>query len=87
MIYENRIENLRYLLPVKQFGDKDIEDPQNFPDAQRVLTVFRIGSGVRQAWAMLDKAIISFKMSPPIAIVKNEQLKKLKSFVEGGSQF
>lgn len=41
----NQIKELRYLLSISQFADKDVEVPQNFPGAKRVLTVIRTGSG------------------------------------------
>lgn len=31
--YENHINELNYLLPVKQYRDKYIDVPQNFPEA------------------------------------------------------
>lgn len=55
------------LLPSK----KDVEVTQNFPDAQRLLTVIRTGYGARQTWGMIEEAINSFKISPPIATVQN----------------
>lgn len=47
---------------MKQFTEKDVEDLKNFPTAEGVLTVIRTGTGAKQAWAMLDKDIASFKI-------------------------
>lgn len=68
---------------MNQFANKDIEEPENFPAAERVLTVIRTGTGAKQAWAMLDEAIASFQMTPPFAIVQNNKLKKMKQFSAG----
>ena len=82
--YGNRIKELRYLLSAKHINDQNIEDPRNFPKAQRVLTVIRLGTGTRQPWAMVEEALKSFKnIMPPLAIIENDLLNKLKQFCSG----
>lgn len=46
--YGNKVKELKTFFPMQKCGDKDLEDLRNFPDAKRVLTVIRIGSGARQ---------------------------------------
>lgn len=58
----------RTLFHMQKCGDKDLEDLRNFPHAKRVLTVIRIGSGVRKIWSMVEEANKAFKMTPPLAI-------------------
>lgn len=45
--YGDRIHAVKHLLAMQKLGDNDIEDPRNFPEDQRVLTVIRTGSGSR----------------------------------------
>lgn len=46
--FGNRIKELKTLDSMQKCGDKHLEDPRNFPDAKRVLTVNRIGSGAQK---------------------------------------
>lgn len=46
--YGKRIKNMKYLLSIQNFAHKDVDDPRNFPDAKRVFTVIRIGSGSQE---------------------------------------
>lgn len=44
------------------------------------LTVIRTASGTRQKWSMVEEAVKSFNITPPFAIIKNEDKKRLKQF-------
>ena len=83
--YSNRIKELRYLLSAKHINDQDIEDPRNFPKAQRVLTVIRLGTGTRQTWAMVEEALKSFNKYHASSChnCKMILLNKLKQFCSG----
>lgn len=60
-----------------------MEDPINVPQAQRILTVVRVGPGTRHIWAMLEEAKYSIMISL-LATFEDEKLVKLKQ-VEKGS--
>lgn len=59
---------------MKKYGDKDLEDPTNFPQAKRVLTVVRIGSRSRQTCGMIEEAKKIYPMTPPIVIKEDDEL-------------
>ena len=47
--------------------NKDVEDPANFPQAQRLLTVIKTGPKTQQVWDMLREANETFSSTPPLA--------------------
>lgn len=79
--FDWRTSDLKVLLSMNKCGEKDLEDPTNFPHAKMVLSVVRIGSGSRQAWGMIEVKK-TFETSP-IIITENKELSKLKQFCAG----
>lgn len=63
--YGNRIKQLKYLLFIRKYGDKD--QKKNF-------MIIRTGLGARQTWGMVEEAIKSFQILPPNAIIKNDEM-------------
>lgn len=64
--YGNRIKALKYLLSTQKFDNKDIGDPQAFPDANQILKIIRTGSESRQRWEMVEEANRSFNIGGSI---------------------
>lgn len=77
--FGRRIAGLRALLSMKNCGERELEDPTNFPNAKMALTVVRVGTGSRQAWGRIEEA----KRSDTPIITDNEQISQLKQFCSG----
>lgn len=80
------LRDLKVLQNFKKVKEKNVEDPTNFLQAQRVLTVVCVGLGTQQIWKMLAEAKISIKMSPHLVTFEDDKFVKLKNFFQGGSQ-
>lgn len=78
---------MKVFLAMKKYGEKDLEDPTNFPQAKMVLTVMRIGSGSRQVWGMIEEAKKTFQDTTPIITTDSKEQSKLKHFCAGRSWF
>ena len=76
------LKNLRILQNFRKINQKDIEDPRNFPNIEKVLTVVRLGENL-QVWDMLKEANTAFNMSIPLAVWHHPDLKKLKAYCLG----
>ena len=63
--------------------NKDVEDPANFPQAQRVLTVLKSGGKTRQVWDMLREANDTFDTTPPLASWTHPEITKHASLCRG----
>ena len=71
------LKNLRVLQNFKKVDDKTIEDPRNFPNIRKIMTVVRSGENL-QVWDMLKEANTAFNMSIPLAVWHHPDLKKQK---------
>lgn len=84
--FGRRASDLKFLLAMKKCGEKDLEDPTNFPHAKMILSVIRIGLRSQQAWDMIEEAEKTFE-TPHIIITENNELTKLKQFCWEGAGF
>lgn len=79
--YGKRIKNMKYLLSIQKFADKDVDDPRNFPYAKRVFTVIRIGWGVPGDLGEGRRGIQEhWHYAPPLGNCGNGDTKKLEQF-------
>lgn len=69
--YENRIHALKQLLAMQVYDDIDKENPRNYLDAKRVITVIRTDSGSQQTWAMVEEAVKGLDITLSLAIWEN----------------
>ena len=72
------LQNFRHVDPEK----KSVEDPRNFPNVPKLLTVIKSGES-GQVWDMLREANSAFNMSTPLAVWHHPDLKKLRICCSG----
>lgn len=82
------MKNLKILLNFRKLKKLNAENPRNFLNARRVLTVIRSGEAGQQIWAMVKEANNVFGMVLPMACFDNISVKKIEVILfRGGSHF
>ena len=74
-------EKLETLYKFKSINKKEIENPENFPEAKKVLSMVKHGEKARQVWDVLKVANDAFSF--PLAEWLTEEVKKLRAHCSG----
>lgn len=84
--YDNWIKELRYLLSIKQYADKDVKVPWNFLTCSMFWSSFKLGQEHDSCWGMVKEAIKSNNILPaPSPFLTMKTSVKTVLFREGPS--
>lgn len=78
-----KLNDLKCLLNFNDIFSKDVENPRNFPNHKRVLTVVRSEQESQKIWSMLEETNDVFRTFSPLKIFDKENVKRINQFCSG----